>query len=91
MNKPTENKETSEYTYNENGQVLTHKDSYGNLYEYTYNENGKELTCKCSDGYWRERTYDENGNELTFKNSTGFWVKGVLMMKTTYDENTKFN
>lgn len=78
-----ENKERSEHTFNERGQILTYKDSNGNSYEYTYDDqNGKELTCKCSDGYWRERTYDENGNELTFKDPTGYWVKGVLMMKT---------
>jgi hypothetical protein len=60
-----------ECTYDDNGNVLTYKDSNDGWYEYTRDEKGKELTYKNSVGYWAEYTRDENGNELTYKNSDG--------------------
>ena len=60
-----------EYTYNDNGNELTYKNSSGYWVEHTYDDNGNELTYKNSNGYWWEYTYDDNGNELTFKNSEG--------------------
>jgi|SaaInl47_10m_RNA_FD_contig_61_1234847_length_769_multi_2_in_0_out_0_1 YD repeat-containing protein len=42
-----------EYTWDENGEELTYKDSEGFWHEYTYDENGKELTYKDSDGIER--------------------------------------
>ena len=71
-------------TFNEKGQILTCKDSYGYWHDETHkNSYGylQELTFKNSDGYWRKSTYDKNGNELTYKTSTGFW------REYTYDEN----
>jgi YD repeat-containing protein len=40
-----------EYTYNEQGKVLTYKHSNDYSSERTYNEQGQELTYKNSDGY----------------------------------------
>jgi YD repeat-containing protein len=54
-------------TYNDQGQMLTYKDSDGYWYEYTYNDQGQMLTCKKSDGYWREYTRNDRGQMLTFK------------------------
>lgn len=61
-----------EYIYDENGNVLTYKDSNGYSYEYAYDKNGKALTYKNSNGYSEEYTYDENGKVLTYKDSKGF-------------------
>jgi YD repeat-containing protein len=60
-----------ECTYDENGYVLTCKNSYGYWEEYTYDKKGNILTYKDSSGNWKEYTYDEKGNELTYKNSNG--------------------
>lgn len=60
-----------EYTYDSNGNELTHKNSYGYSEEYTRDSEGKILTFKRSDGFSYEHTYDSEGNELTFKNSNG--------------------
>ena len=60
-----------EYTYDENGNTLTYKDSEGTWYEYTYDEKGNVLTYKDSNGGWCEHTYDEKGNVLTYKDSNG--------------------
>ena len=60
-----------EYTYSDDGYILTGKNSNGYSWERTYDENGNELTFKDSDGFWYESTYDESGNELTFKRSNG--------------------
>ncbi len=70
-----------QYTYNENGKILTSKNSDGYSYECTYDESGNELTYKSSDGYSYECTYDESGNELTYKDSNGY------SYECTYDEN----
>ena len=59
-----------EYTYDENGNALTFKNSDGFSWESTYDENGNELTCRHSNGFSFESTYDENGNRLTYKNNT---------------------
>ena len=40
-----------EYTYDSNGNLLTYKNSIGNLTEYTYDENGNKLSYKDSNGY----------------------------------------
>ena len=45
-----------EYTYNENENKLTHKDSKGYWLESTYDEKGNELTYKNSRGY--KRSFD---------------------------------
>ena len=66
-----------EYTYSDDGYVLTGKNSNGYSWERTYDENGNELTFKDSDGFWYESTYDESGNELTFKNSNGAIIKRI--------------
>ena len=44
---------TYEYTYNEQGKLLTYKSSNGYNYERTYNEQGQEETYKNSNGYYR--------------------------------------
>jgi len=62
---------STEYTYNQNGNQLTFKNSNGYKWEKTFNLNGRELTFKDSDGISWEYTYDENGNELTYKHSNG--------------------
>ena len=71
---------SSEYTYDENGNELTYKNSSGFSRESTYDENGNELTCRNSNGFSWESTYSERGNELTFKNSDGY------SSESTYDE-----
>ena len=45
-----------EYTYDKNGNTLTHRNSYGYFHKYTRDENGDELTFKNSDG--NERGFD---------------------------------
>jgi hypothetical protein len=65
----------SERTYDDNGNVLTCKDSDGVWYERTYDEKGNELTYKDSEGYWYEYTRDDKGKELTYKNSNGYWCE----------------
>ena len=62
-----------EYTYDENGNRLTSKDSDGYNVERTYDENGNDLTFKDLYGYSWERTYDEN--KLTYKDSKGCSIK----------------
>ena len=62
---------STEYTYNQNGNQLTFKNSNGYKWEKTFNLNGRELTYIDSDGISWEYTYDENGNELTYKHSNG--------------------
>ncbi len=69
-----------QYTYNENGKILTSKNSDGYSYECTYDESGNELTYKSSNNFSYEKTYDENGNGLTYKDSSGF------SCEYTYDE-----
>ena len=61
----------SEYTYDNNDNILTCKDSAGFWSERTCDEKGNELTCRNSNGYWCEYTYDDKGNELTCRNSDG--------------------
>ena len=50
----------SERTYDENGNILTFKDSDGYCNERTYDENGKLLTFKNSKG-----KYEIKGKEVT--------------------------
>jgi len=61
----------AEYTYDDNGNCLTFKESSGYWAERTYNDQGNKLTYKNSKDEWSERTYDDQGNELTYKNSNG--------------------
>ena len=76
----------NERTYDENGNMLTYKNSNGSWNERTYDENGNELTYRNSDGYWSERTYDEKGNELTFKDSYGnYKIKGREVIKEEFE------
>lgn len=56
-----------EYTYNENGKVLTFKNSRGYWYKCTYSSNEREELWEDLYGYWSKRTYDENGRMLTQK------------------------
>ncbi len=59
------------YTYDAQGNVLTHKNSNGYWYENTRDARGRVLTFKNSDGYWSECTYDAQGRELTYKDGIG--------------------
>ena len=59
----------SEYTYDENGNILTFKNSDGMWYEYTRDEKGNKLTYKNSNGKTRvfdtpEYTMEELVNKL---------------------------
>ena len=47
---------TYKYTRDENGYVLTFKDSKGYSYEFTYDESGNELTYK--DSYGKKRGFN---------------------------------
>ena len=67
----TPNRGSVEYTYNQNGNQLTFKDSNEYSWEKTFNVNGRELTFKDSDGLSWESTYDDNEKELTYKHSCG--------------------
>jgi YD repeat-containing protein len=42
------------YTYDENGNQLTYRDSEGFWWEYTYDADGNVLTFRNSEGYWWE-------------------------------------
>ena len=77
-----------EYTYNDNGNKLTYKNSSDYWDEYTYDDNGNELTYKSSRGYWRESTYDDNGKQLTFKSSEGI-ERGFDIEEMTMEEICK--
>jgi YD repeat-containing protein len=77
-----------EQTFNENGSLLTHKDSTGYWTERTYDDKGKVLSYKNSSGFWVERTYDKNGNELTFKNSQGL-SRGLDIPEYTMEQLVK--
>jgi len=75
-----------EYTFDENGYLLTYKDSSGYSCEYTYDENGNPLSYKTSDGYSSKITTDENGNKIAYKNSDGdYRVKGKQVTKEKYE------
>jgi len=74
-----------EYTYDDNGNRLTYKNSKVYWLESTYDDNGNKLTYKDSSGYWRESTYDDNGNELTYKNSRGV-ERGFDIEEMTMEE-----
>lgn len=50
----------AEYTYDEDGNKLTFKDSDGFSSKYTYDENGNELTFESSYGEYRIK-----GNPVT--------------------------
>ena len=63
------------YTRDDDGKVLTSKDSDGFWYEYTRDDDGNVLTYRDSDGYWGEYTRDDDGNILTRKDSDGFWIE----------------
>ena len=54
-----------EYTYNENGKVLTFKNSQGYWYKCIYSSNEREEFWTDSYGFWSKRTYDENEHLLT--------------------------
>ena len=74
-----------EYTYDDNGNKLTYKNSSDSWDEYTYDDNGNELTYKSSRGDWRESTYDDNGKQLTFKSSEGI-ERGFDIEEMTIEE-----
>ena len=59
-------------TYDEQGYLLTFRDSEGNWSVYTRDADGRVLTYKDSDGNWHECTYDEQGYLLTFRDSEGY-------------------
>jgi YD repeat-containing protein len=67
-----ENGFVEEETYDERGNILTHKESSGDWwYESTYDEQGNELTYKSSNGYFeikgKEVTEEEFNNFLKYK------------------------
>jgi YD repeat-containing protein len=59
-------------TYDDNGHVLTYKDSIGYSYEFTRDTRGHVLTYKDSDGLSYEYTRDTRGHVLTFKDSDDY-------------------
>ena len=64
-----------EYTCDNNGFMLSYKDSNGYWSECTRDSNGRGLSYKSSTGCWRESTYDTKGRELSYKDSDGFWCE----------------
>ena len=85
-----ENGDWFEYTYDEQGNELTHKNSNGFWEEKTYDERGNQLTYKDSNGFWNERTYDEKGNELTYKSSNGYFrIKGKEVTEEEFNNFLK--
>jgi hypothetical protein len=68
------------YTYDSNGNELTHENSKGYWNKRTYDSNGNQLTFESSDGFWYKWTYDSKGNQLTHENK-GYWSKN------TYDSD----
>jgi YD repeat-containing protein len=68
----------SERTYNEQGQVLTFKNSDGYIAEYTYNEQGQELTYKDSDGIYAIKCKEVTKEEFeAFVNDDIIDVNGI--------------
>lgn len=79
-----------EYTYDERGLMLAHKDSDGHWSESIYDERGNELTYKDSFGSDYESTYDEQGNELTYKSSNGYFeIKGKEVTEEEFNNFLK--
>ena len=79
-----------EITYDEKGNLLTFKDSYGYWSERTYDEKGNLLTYRNSNGFWEERTYDENGNQLTYKDSySNYRIRGRKVIKEKFEAFVK--
>ena len=54
-------------TRDENGNVLTYRDSTGHWREHTYDAAGRRLTYRDSTGHWEEYTYDENGWIISYR------------------------
>jgi YD repeat-containing protein len=55
------------YTYDENGNLLTFRNSTGYWWERTYDAAGRVLTYRDSTGDWSEYTYDENGWIISYR------------------------
>lgn len=78
-----------EYTYDEDGNVLTEKYWYSDredvCYEtkYTYDENGNQIKAE-KDGITITYTYDENGNLLKTVEESEDYIETLV---STYDEN----
>jgi YD repeat-containing protein len=62
-----------EWTYNEQGQVETYKNSDGSNYEYTYNEQGQVETYKSSGGY-----YEIKGKNVTKEEFDSFVNNDII-------------
>ena len=58
--------------YDENGNLIHHKDSYGYSIDYKYDENNNLIHTKDSHGLSQDYKYDENGNKVYNENSNGF-------------------
>ena len=70
-------------TYDNKGNILSHKDFYGPCKKYTYDDKGNMLFYKNSTGYWEKYTYDDKDNKISYKNPNGCWEKYTY---TTNDE-----
>lgn len=66
---------STEYTYNQNGNQLTFKNSNGYKWEKTFNLNGRELTFKDSDGISRGFDIPEYTMEQLVKKLGNFKIK----------------
>lgn len=72
-----------EYEYDNNGNLICKKDSYGKVIRFVYDKNGnmiKEI-CYVNDEFRSEFTYDKNGNIIKFLTKGGKWIEYI------YDEN----
>jgi len=67
--------------YDERGNLIYSKNSYGYEEWQEFDENNNEIYYKDSFGYEYWTEYDENNNEIYYKNSDGteYWYK--------YDKN----
>jgi hypothetical protein len=54
--------------FDNNGNLIYHKDSGGFESRYKYDLNGNEIYYKDSTGYEEWFGYDSNGNEIHYKN-----------------------
>ena len=79
-----------QYTYDDNSNVLTCKDSYGDWYEYTYDDNRNVLTYKDSDGDYKIKgEYVTKQEFKAFVNGTPEYTMEELVAKLGHNFKIK--
>ncbi|MFG1995645.1 putative Ig domain-containing protein [Actinoplanes sp. NPDC048988] len=63
--------QADEYTYDADGNTLTHTDPLHRTTTWTYNTDGDQLSERAPDGNTTRSTYDAGGNLLTTTTATG--------------------